>query len=300
MTARLLHRRSTLIAGVVAATLVVAIPTTVVAVTKFTDVPSTSPYYKDIQAAYSAGVVGRCAPKKFCPKKGATRQELARLANKLGALSPGARPVVRAATAVTATTAANATNAANLDGLDSTAFVRNTGQIRVQAAPSAWRTFYTTSTLTATNFSSLTQWTRPTAGSEFLMVQPDLSPVLYGRSLALSGVELCYEAGTGNTLTYVEINTQGSTTGAGTRSLTFSDPTSRTDTACRLYSLPAPITLSGDRSANLFIQVAFGANPFSISRTSFVLIPTAVTAAAAAPVAVTELTRGGNGLTSPK
>ena len=58
---------------------------------------------------------------------------------------------------------------------------------------------------------------KPTVGSNFVSLQPSIPSVLYGRSLQFRGVELCYTASANAALSYVEINTFYSTTGAGSR-----------------------------------------------------------------------------------
>jgi hypothetical protein len=308
---RLSRRRAGIVvAGVVAFT--VAVPAAGFAVTTFTDVPAASSYKPDITAATSAGVLSQCAAGKFCPKATVTREQLARAVNRLGALGPGTRPVAHALTAVaaqratkaltatnaghattadsattattatTADSAANAANAGTLDGIDSTGFVPRSGQVLVNAGDSNWHPFNSTDDVTATYYSSQTQWFKPVVGSNFLSIQPDVPVVMNGTSLELTGVQLCYSTFAGTSLKYVEVNTLTSTVDAGSRAMRLSDSTQRTDAACRLYSLPAPIAVTGTDDVNLFIQVGWtvaGAT-FAIGRTTFIFNATSTPAAA--------------------
>jgi hypothetical protein len=158
----------------------------------------------------------------------------------------------------------------------------STGDIVVSAGFANWHPFNSTDPLGYTYFSSQTQVTRSAAGSSFLSVNPDLTTVLYGKSLMLKAVEFCYDTFASTTLNYVEINTYSHTSGSLGRNLRFSDPTTRTGNECRLYTLATPVVLTKNDGANFFIQVnwsAAGAN-FAIGRTSFIFEPTTIPAAA--------------------
>ncbi len=314
LSTRARRRAGIVVAGALVFT--VALPAAGFAVVTFTDVPRSSVYYADVQAAVGVGAMSKCTTGKFCPKAFATREQLARVANRIGALSAGSKPVVRALSAVTATTATkaltaakatladNATNAGKLDGIDSTGFVPRSGQVIVNAGSSNWKPFTSADNVSATYFSSQTQWTKPVVGSNFLSIQPDIPVVMNGTSLEFTGVQLCYEALAGTALQYIEVNTTTSTVSAGGRNLRLSDPTSRTDAACRLYILPTPVTLTASDNVNLFIQInwSVAGSQFAIGRTSFVFNATGTAAAAPAtqPAGTTTVLRvGGTSRTAP-
>ncbi|MBI3175077.1 MAG: S-layer homology domain-containing protein [Chloroflexi bacterium] len=158
----------------------------------------------------------------------------------------------------------------------------STGDIVVSAGFANWHPFNSTDPLSYAYFSSQTQVTRSSAGSSFLSVNPDLTTVLYGKSLKLKAVEFCYDTFASTSLNYIEINTYSHTSGSLGRNLRFSDSTSRTGNECRLYTLSTPIVLTKNDGANVFIQVNWSvANAsFAIGRTSFIFEPTTLTAAA--------------------
>lgn len=158
----------------------------------------------------------------------------------------------------------------------------STGAVLVSAGFANWKPFNSSDPLSYTYFSSQTQVTRSAAGSSFLSINPDLTPVLYGRSLSLTGVEFCYDTFASTTLNYVEINTYSHTTGSIGRNLRFSDPTTRTGNACRLYTLSTPHVMTANDGANFFIQVnwSVAASQFAIGRTTFIFQPTTTPAAA--------------------
>ncbi len=177
-----------------------------------------------------------------------------------------------------------------------------TGMILVTPGNSEWRKFSDGDNITMSNFSSATHVTKASAGTAFLSLQPSLPTALYGRSLKLLGVEFCYTSASSAFLSYVEINTFTSTTGAGTRSMRFSDTTNRLDSACRYYVLPTPAILTAKDGANIFIQVQWDVSSqnFIIARTTFVLQPTGIrtippSADAADAVILTESTGEGEG-----
>ena len=163
------------------------------------------------------------------------------------------------------------------------------GDIVVSAGFANWHPFNSTDPLSYTYFSSQTQVTRSSAGSSFLSVNPDLTTVLYGRSLQLKAVEFCYDTFASTSLNYIEINTYSHTTGSLGRNLRLSDPTTRTGNECRLYTLPSPVVLTRNDGVNFFIQVNWSAagNQFAIGRTSFIFAPT-TTAAAPVPAGADE------------
>ncbi len=329
-------RRRAIVLLVAFLVITVGIPATGNAITRFTDVPSSSPFAKDINAAVSSGLMAGCGRGKFCPKAPASREQLARVANRLGALTTGRTPVARALTAVTATKASTATTATNaghatsadtatnaghatsadtatnaghatsadtatdagtLDGIDSTGFVRPTGQIVVSSGNSRWVKFASGDDINVqVNFSSLTRWTKATAGSAFLSTSIDTPSVMYGASLALAGVEFCYAASATAALNYVELNTVHSVTGSLGRNLRFSDPTARTDSGCRVYKLASPVALTASDAVNFFVQVATTGpdQTFDIARTSFIFNATSTPAAPVSAAGATTMRPGGS------
>ncbi len=182
------------------------------------------------------------------------------------------------------------------------------GAILITPGTSSWGKFSSLDNINFTYYSSTTTVQRPTTGTSFVSLQPSVPTVLYGRSLQFRGVEFCYTASANAILSYVEINTFSSTSGGGTRVLQFSDITDRTDSACRYYVLPSPVTLTADDGVNFFVQVDWTlANaPFYLARTTFVFEATSVKPTLPAPdsadaVILTESTgpEAGSSTTAP-
>ena len=157
----------------------------------------------------------------------------------------------------------------------------STGNILVSAGFGNWRPRSSADPITFTYFSDLTRAVMSSTGTDFLMISPDLSTVLYGKSLMLTGVEFCYQASASATLNYVEINTYRHSTGTNGRTIQFSDSTTRTDGACRLYTLATPAVLTAEDGVNFYIAVNWvtASTPFDVGRTTFILKPTTTTAA---------------------
>ncbi len=155
------------------------------------------------------------------------------------------------------------------------------GQILVSAGMGNWRPFSSTDNLTFDYYSNSTTINKATTGDNFISIHPDMTTVLYGRSLNLIGVEFCYNASTSASLDYVEINTIQHSTGTGTRTIRFSDSTKRTDEACRLYTLVTPVPLTSEMGVSFFADINWtvaGAS-FEVGRTTFILAPTETIAA---------------------
>ena len=150
------------------------------------------------------------------------------------------------------------------------------GDILISAGFHNWHPFNSGDPLSFTYFSSQTQVSRSSTGSNFLAINPDLPTGLYGRSLSLKGVVFCFDTFANTALNYVEINTYTHTTGSIGRTLRFSDTTVRTGNACQAYNLPTPVALTPNDGVNFFIQVGWSAGgaPFAIGRTTFVLAAT--------------------------
>jgi hypothetical protein len=159
------------------------------------------------------------------------------------------------------------------------------GAILITPGNSSWVPFNSTDNIQFNYFSSSTYVAKTTTGTNFVSLQPSIPNVLYGRSLQFRGVELCYSASADAMLSYVEINTFDSTSGAGSRSMHFSDSTDRTDTTCRYYVLPAPVTLTASDGVNIFVQVNWSVanSTFTLARTTFVFEATGVKPTLPAP-----------------
>ncbi|MEJ5223811.1 MAG: hypothetical protein WHV44_05090, partial [Anaerolineales bacterium] len=155
------------------------------------------------------------------------------------------------------------------------------GEIVVSAGFSGWEPVLPTYSLAYYNYATGTYIRAPSAGTYTLVSQPDLPVVLYGKSLQLVGVEICYEASPGNYLNEVRLRTYTHVSGLGSSNLRFTDSTDRTDTACRYYVIsPSPIVMTAEMGAEIFVDVTWtaGITDFGFGRVSYVFQPTGTTA----------------------
>lgn len=152
----------------------------------------------------------------------------------------------------------------------------SSGLILVSEGFGNWRPFVSSDNVIFENYSSATYLKKTTTGSSYFSLHPSLPTALYGRELNLLGVEFCYTASTSAVFSYVEVNTFTHTGTSRGRTLQFSDSTDRTDSACRYYVLPTPVTLTANDGANIFIQGTWNTanSPLIVGRTTFVLAPT--------------------------
>ena len=176
------------------------------------------------------------------------------------------------------------------------------GAILITPGMSSWEKFYSADNTSFAYYSSVTELRKATTGTSFVTLQPTVPTVLYGRSLQFRGVEFCYTAQANAFLSYVEINTFSSVSGPGSVTHRFIDETDRTDSACRYYVLPSPVTLTADDGVNFYVEVNWTvANAtFMLSRTTFVFEatgakPTLPSADFADAVILTESTGPGSG-----
>ena len=168
-----------------------------------------------------------------------------------------------------------------LDGVDSGGFIQPEDRVLVSTGNRNWVSQSTG--ITANHASNTTLFTSGGADANtFLGVSPDLPVALYGRSLQLRGVEFCYTNSDATTLDAVILVVFENSTGgsATTEAVSFLDDTDREDDACRLYTLPTPLTLTGEHLVGFTARVDFVApTDFQVARTTFVLEATGTPAA---------------------
>jgi hypothetical protein len=162
----------------------------------------------------------------------------------------------------------------------------DTGLTTITPGNGEWLKWYSVDDITFENFSTHTDVIKATAGGTYISIQPSIPTVLYGRELQLVGVQFCYQATTDAFLSYVEINTFTSTAGVGDYTIRYSEDTDRTDSACREYVLPSPVTLTIQDGVNFYIQIQWATpgSAFAISRTTFLLQPTDTLAVSSPPL----------------
>lgn len=174
------------------------------------------------------------------------------------------------------------------------------GLILISEGFGNWRPFFSTDNLVFENYSNVTYVKKTTTGSNFVSLQPSIPTVFYGRSLQFLGVEFCYTASANAVFSYIEINTYTHTNSAGSRTMQFSDGTDRSDSACIYYKLPAPVTMTAEDGANIFISGTWNTanTPLILGRTTFIFKPTGTKAAAPTSANEVLLQEGGNSDTS--
>jgi hypothetical protein len=136
-----LSRRLALLGATLALALGVPLGVTL-ASHQFSDVPTSNPFHGDVSALAASGVTAGCGSGKFCPKANVTREQMAAFMNRLGALSPGKKPVVNAATVggasiLSAVVRENGTLVSGVSAVSATRL--SLGQLRHQVRPVARR-----------------------------------------------------------------------------------------------------------------------------------------------------------------
>jgi hypothetical protein len=218
------------------------------------------------------GVTSGYADGTYRPENNVTRAEMAIFLQKIFNLADSSAQA-RANTAET-----NAKNYA-----DSLVNVPpSTGNILLNIGFSNWSAFQSIDPVTYSYFATGAFFRRTSAGTTSFVLHPDIPVVLYGKSLSLIGVELCYQTAAGNVLTWVRLRTYNHASSVSSASvLRFSDTTERNDNACRYYMLPTPIVTTPEFGVGLGVDVYWSvANTnFAFGRTTFVFQPTDIAAA---------------------
>ncbi|MGH2661233.1 MAG: hypothetical protein ACRDH8_00215 [Actinomycetota bacterium] len=169
---------------------------------------------------------------------------------------------------------ANAANAGTLDNIDSTAFVQNQGDILVGVGHHDWVAEGPGAGFTD-HRSLRAQLERGAAGDARFGVSGDAPTALYGKRLALKGVEYCYNVRLNATIDQAELFVQTHSVGTHNLSPVATDPTNRTDEACRTLFPPSPVTLTENDYVSFALDVAYSAaGRVDVSRVTFILTPT--------------------------
>jgi hypothetical protein len=157
----------------------------------------------------------------------------------------------------------------------------DTGAILITPGNGNWLKWHDTDDIAFTRNDSVTSVVKATTGETFISIQPSVPTVLYGNRMQLVGVDFCYNATASTYLAQVLLETFTSTTGGGSYTLGYSDVTQHTDSACRYYTLPAPLALTKYDGVNFWIKIhwSVAGMDFGITRTTFVLAPTDTMAA---------------------
>jgi len=175
-----------------------------------------------------------------------------------------------------------AADAETLDGIDSTGFLRPQGLILVSTSHKDW-VVQTGAVVTANYSRNVAYFSSAGAvADQFIGVGPALPVALYGRRIELLGVEFCYSASPSAVLDDVFLTAYAnSTTGFSSTQLTsLNDQTDRTDSACRVYNLATPFTLTGEELIEFSARVDYlAAASFYVGRTTFIMNATDIPAA---------------------
>ncbi len=157
----------------------------------------------------------------------------------------------------------------------------STGNILVSAGFSRWMPFFSNDPLDYAHFANGSSFRSTLTGVYSLVLHPDVPVALYGKSLSLIGVEICYQTEAGNVLSEVRVRTYTQSTGLASSNLRFSDPADRADTACRYYVLSTPLTLTSETGVSVYMDVNWTTanRDFALGRTTFVFQPTETAAA---------------------
>lgn len=178
--------------------------------------------------------------------------------------------------ATSAATADSAANADKLDNIDSAQFVQNQGSIKI-AVNKPWKVWPGPITI-SDNFFGFNDFSSAGANAnQRVILIPDIPVTLYGRSLQLTGMQLCYNATNANVVLDEVALLRSAANNANTINSNFvvNDTTDRNDNTCRTYS-GTPQVMAPNAFATVELTVDWlGAGGFTVSRTTLFVEPTA-------------------------
>jgi hypothetical protein len=120
-----------------------------------------------------------------------------------------------------------------------------------------------------------------TAIDIFLGANAAVPLALYGKRVRLLGAEICYGASANAKIDNVSVSVLHQPDGPGTTTggPDVIDSTDRTDSACRVYTLSSPATLTGDDLVVLAVETDFAvAASLLVGRATVILEPTTTNA----------------------
>lgn len=185
-----------------------------------------------------------------------------------------------AASATHASNADSATNAANLGGFPASSYLRNSGNTYVQLGHANWAPLSSTDPIDVTRALDAQELTASGTGSFSFRLDGLMPTSQYGKALALSGVQICYQT-LGPSITDVLVEADTETTGVpGNLTVLVDDSTVRTDAACRTYSPSSPATLASSTQISIEIQADWASpgDELDLGRATAILQPTATPA----------------------
>ena len=109
------------------------------------------------------------------------------------------------------------------------------------------------STASVAYFSDMNQLKSSITGVNYFQISLAIPVSLYGKALSLKGVQVCYNATNGASITQVELQRWINVAGDPAINGIKSDITIRTDKACRQYNFAAPVTLAGSNHVALIL-----------------------------------------------
>lgn len=158
-------------------------------------------------------------------------------------------------------------------------YLAATGQVRVNASPMDWVKINPAITAVpeakpsvgATTFGG----SSGAATDVPFAISPTLPTMLAGRTLRLVGVNACFATDAITTLTTVRVHVTRNTSGPGSTTTPFIDPTDRGPNvdACETFTLASPLAITPDDDVTLQFDVNYSANAgfFSAGRATFIL-----------------------------
>lgn len=165
-------------------------------------------------------------------------------------------------------------DADTLDGFDSAEFVQNGGIKLVVLKP--WQVWPSAGVTIDSSFFGFTIFSAAAAAADKnLILVPDIPVTLYGKSLELTGMQLCYDAQDANAVLDQVMLFRSYANNGNVHNNTFvvDDMTDRDDSTCRTYT-GTPQVLAPNAFAMIQLVVDWtGAGNFNVNRTTLFLQP---------------------------
>ena len=163
-------------------------------------------------------------------------------------------------------------NADRLDGIDSSGFVQPSGDILVSAGNGNWSPMLWGSSLEESRTPGSVNFTSPApSDTTYLVVSPDLPVALYGKSVELRAVDICFSM-VDASMTGVYLTRERTYNTAEIQDTLFADATVYLGADCHRYTLATPTLLTPNDSLSFALNINFSLGGYiSIFRTTFIL-----------------------------
>jgi hypothetical protein len=232
----------------------------------FQDLTPGSPHNADIDAIADVGISKGCIDAQhYCPNDSVTREQMASFLARTAGLGNNP-PVANARTAQTAQTATNATNATNaanaqdaakLGGVPASGYLRPVGQLTYEISPLGLVDLndqIAVDVVIKPSYKGSVSVSTDTVGTRSVALPLAVPRAIFGTSLAISAVTVCYSAESG---AKIDTSVVYESLSGGDYIMDVKDEADRASAAYACYTMNVPVLYAVSGNPYLLLSLKF-------------------------------------------